>query len=66
MACIKVSWCYHLIPWYLHSTSVRKWLCLLSVLASKHNKFSFGRLNTSMSVVSDVESLGVMREDGVR
>ncbi len=38
----------------------------LSVLKTKHNDFSFGRLNTSMYVISDVECLGIMRADGVR
>lgn len=38
----------------------------LSVLKTEHNDFSFGRLNTSMYVISDVECLGIMRADGVR
>lgn len=61
---------YHMILWYCHNAFVRKWLVVvfffLSVLKTKHNDFSFGRLNTSMYVISDVECLGIMRADGVR
>ncbi len=60
----SVPW-LHMILWYCHNAFVRKSFFFL-VLKTKRNDFSFGRLNTSMHVISDEESVGILRADGVR
>ncbi len=49
-----------------HCICKEKFLVFFPVLKTKRNDFSFGRLNTSMHVISDEESLGILRADGVR
>ncbi len=56
-----------MILWYCHNAFVScNVLVFFPVLKTKCNDFSFGRLNTSMHVISDEESLGILRADGVR